>query len=52
MRRTLGFEVVVTPGSGYSQQDVQPRFVGEGLTGILQKPRRLAALRNDREGRL
>ena len=43
--RRLNPDVRVVLASGYSHEDVAPRFVGKGLDGVLQKPYTLAKLR-------
>lgn len=43
--RTIDPEVRVILSSGYDEQNATSRFAGQGLTGFLQKPYSLAALR-------
>ena len=50
--RRLNPEVRVVIASGYSQGDVVSRFVGKGLSGVLQKPYTFAKLRETLAGLL
>jgi len=43
--RRLKPEVKVIMSSGYNEYEVTQKFVGKGLAGFIQKPYRLAVLR-------
>jgi PAS domain S-box-containing protein len=44
--RQLKADVKVIMSSGYSEQEVSEKFIGKGLTGFVQKPYKLSALRD------
>jgi CheY-like chemotaxis protein len=43
--RQLDPDVKVIMSSGYNEQEVTAKFIGKGLTGFIQKPYRLSALK-------
>jgi PAS domain S-box-containing protein len=43
-------DVKVIISSGYNEQEVTPRFLGRGLAGFIQKPYRVAALKQVLQG--
>jgi two-component system, cell cycle sensor histidine kinase and response regulator CckA len=43
--RQIKPEVKVIMSSGYSEQEVTPKFVGKGLAGFIQKPYKLSVLK-------
>ncbi|KAB0672067.1 PAS domain S-box protein [Oryzomonas sagensis] len=43
--KRLNPDVKVIMSSGYNEQDVTQKFVGKGLTGFIQKPYKLSALK-------
>jgi YesN/AraC family two-component response regulator len=44
--RSIRSDVKVILTSGYSEQEVNRRFLGEGIAGFIQKPYRLQELRS------
>ena len=49
--RKLNPLIKVIISSGYNEQEVTPKFAGAGLTGFIQKPYRLSALRDTLQGK-
>ena len=45
--RQLDPEVKVIMSSGYNEQEVTQKFVGDGLSGFIQKPYKLSVLRDE-----
>ncbi len=49
--RKINPHIKVIISSGYNEQEVTAKFVGAGLTGFIQKPYRLSALRDTLQGK-